>query len=161
MSDQLEGRMREKAEKFLPCGSRYCAVIGEKLLHVSGCPGNHWPEVTQALLSVARERDEKFAVHTKAVGEFLNELYATMIDPLAEGEIKVQDMTEAILRQARKDREDLAELAQARAELMKVATALGQSAVAEAALRADLERAQQRIAMLEADNAAYMAAMKG
>lgn len=45
--------------------------------------------------------------HLRHVGEFLSELYAIMIDPLADGELKVRETCEALLKQARADREKL------------------------------------------------------
>lgn len=49
-------------------------------------------------------RDLQFDVHVKSVSSFLNELYL-IIDPLAEGEMKVSDMTTMLIDTARKDRE--------------------------------------------------------
>jgi hypothetical protein len=55
--------------------------------------------------------------HTEAVKEFLNELYAVMVDPCAEGSIKVSDMKAALLAAALESREKLLyELASQRAE---------------------------------------------
>ena len=48
-----------------------------------------------------------FQEHTKAVAQFLNDLYATMIDPCAEGTIKVADMQAALLKAAREHRDQL------------------------------------------------------
>jgi hypothetical protein len=45
--------------------------------------------------------------HTKAVGQFLNDLYATMIDPVAAGEIKVEEMQRQLLEAARANRQAL------------------------------------------------------
>ena len=63
------------------------------------------------------DKDRQFLAHAKWVSEFLNELYAIMIDPLAEGEIKVGAMTDQLLEQAKRDRESLADLAQIRSQL--------------------------------------------
>lgn len=46
-----------------------------------------------------------FEDHTAAVQEFLNELYAIMVDPLAEGAISVEDMKVALLAVAIRDRD--------------------------------------------------------
>ncbi len=62
------------------------------------------------IAAALQERDERFVAYTKVVSEFLNDLYAIMIDPLAEGEIKVTNMADQILEQAKKDRESLAEI---------------------------------------------------
>lgn len=43
--------------------------------------------------------------HTEHVKEFLNELYAVMIDPCAEGTISVSDMKAALLAAAIRDRD--------------------------------------------------------
>lgn len=42
--------------------------------------------------------------HTEAVKEFLNELYAIMVDPCAEGKITVTEMQAALLAAAIRDR---------------------------------------------------------
>lgn len=57
------------------------------------------------------EQEEKFKSHTKAVQEFLNEAYAIMVDPLADGTLKVAETTAAILKNARADRNTIAEQA--------------------------------------------------
>lgn len=65
-----------------------------------------------------------FEAHRKHVGEFLGELHAIMIDPLAKGEISVKDLCAALLEQARKDRESLqclASLEAARSSSMSLA----------------------------------------
>lgn len=51
--------------------------------------------------------EQKFQEHTKHVGRFLTEMYQTMIDPLDEPELKVYEMCELLLHQAREDREKL------------------------------------------------------
>ncbi len=51
--------------------------------------------------------------HTEHVKEFLNDLYATMIDPCAEGTRTVAEMQEALLSAARETRELLASRASA------------------------------------------------
>ncbi len=48
--------------------------------------------------------------HTAHVASFLNELYAVLIDPLAEGEIPVGELCRRLLAQAIEDRESLQRL---------------------------------------------------
>jgi hypothetical protein len=43
--------------------------------------------------------------HTEAVAQFLNELYAVMVDPCAEGTISVAEMRKALLNAAKRDRD--------------------------------------------------------
>lgn len=63
-----------------------------------------------------RERDDAkslFERHTKAVGEFMNELYALAIDPLEDGKMEVSEMKSRLLKAAKYDRtlcESVAEL---------------------------------------------------
>lgn len=63
------------------------------------------------------EARELFRIHTKHVADFNNELYAIMVDPCAEGEIKVSDMCDALRAAALRDREDGFELADLRGKL--------------------------------------------
>lgn len=49
--------------------------------------------------------EKRFDAHTKAVGKFLNELYAIMIDPLADGDMKVEDTCAALIQAAKAQRE--------------------------------------------------------
>lgn len=60
-----------------------------------------------AELSKFREAnwESVFREHTKAVGEFLNELYAVMVDPCAEGTLSVDEMKAALLAAAMETRE--------------------------------------------------------
>jgi hypothetical protein len=51
------------------------------------------------------ESERKFKEHTEHVKQFLNDMYATMIDPCAEGEIKVAETCAALLNAAREQRE--------------------------------------------------------
>lgn len=55
----------------------------------------------------ADDAEKKFEEHTKHVADFLNELYAIMVDPLADGEIKVADMTKALREAALQSREEM------------------------------------------------------
>jgi hypothetical protein len=48
-----------------------------------------------------------FAEHTKHVSDFLNELYATMIDPCVEGTMTVKETCDALLKAAVEQREQL------------------------------------------------------
>ena len=50
-----------------------------------------------------------FGEHAAAVGQFLSELHATMVDPCAEGTIPVQQMRELLLAAARDNRQSLAD----------------------------------------------------
>lgn len=58
--------------------------------------------LTEHLLAL---KDDVFAKHTAAVSEFLNELYAIMVDPCAEGTMTVTDMKAAIIKAALRDRD--------------------------------------------------------
>src|SRR5258705_13701026 len=53
-----------------------------------------------------REAEQRFKAHTEAIMIFLNELYGIMVDPCAEGVIKVQDMKDALIKAALRDREN-------------------------------------------------------
>lgn len=54
----------------------------------------------------AQERTEPgFEAHARAVGDFLNELYAIMVDPCAEGTITVDELKAALVKAALRDRE--------------------------------------------------------
>ena len=113
MTDELETKMREKARKLL---DDWC---GEwRAVHLD----KFTEEITQALLDVAREGDE-YRIQLEA----WQNVFGTSQLSHASAQLESAEQ----------------QLAQARAELAKVATALGQSAVAEAALRADLERARR------------------
>ena len=49
----------------------------------------------------------RFKEHTSAVGRFLIEMYQMMVDPLEDSGLKVAEMCELLLHQAREDREKL------------------------------------------------------
>lgn len=51
------------------------------------------------------ESERKFKEHTEHVKQFLNDMYATLIDPCAEGEMKVAETCAALLNAAREQRE--------------------------------------------------------
>lgn len=70
---------------------------------------------TASLKQIAEEADTRFRTHTKAVETYLNELYAIMVDPLADGVIKVQEVMVALKTAALRDREAEQELADFRA----------------------------------------------
>jgi hypothetical protein len=57
---------------------------------------------------VAQGAGVTLAEHTKHVSDFLNELYATMIDPCAEGTMTVKETCDALLKAAVDQREQLA-----------------------------------------------------
>lgn len=49
--------------------------------------------------------DERFERHTRAVEDFLNELYAIMVDPCAEGTLTVDEVKKALVAAAIRDRD--------------------------------------------------------
>src|SRR5208283_1415179 len=49
-------------------------------------------------------------VHLAEVGQFLNEMYATMIDPVEQPKMKVTEMCELLLKTAREEREKMYQL---------------------------------------------------
>lgn len=60
----------------------------------------------------AKEREierlkAQFAEHTKAVGKFLSDMYATLIDPLEQETMKVDDMCQVLLHAASDNRQAL------------------------------------------------------
>jgi hypothetical protein len=50
---------------------------------------------------------EQFESHTKAVSAFLSEMYATMVDPLADGSMSVKAMCALLINVAREQREQI------------------------------------------------------
>ena len=80
------------------CGPREC-------LHPANLQAGFCCKVEAAILDGRKELDAKFVAHTEAVGDFLNELYAVMVDPLAEGTITVAEMKDALLKAAIRDRD--------------------------------------------------------
>ncbi len=58
-----------------------------------------------AELGQVKHLQERFANHTNAVADFLNELYAIMVDPCAEGTTSVEDVKAALKAAALRDRE--------------------------------------------------------
>jgi hypothetical protein len=77
-------------------------------------------QIDSALRSAAEGSHEKFDKHTYAVAQFLNELYAIMVDPLFDGEMEVSETMEALKAAALRDREVNAARAEQRAELEQV-----------------------------------------
>jgi hypothetical protein len=72
----------------------------------------NWPSYAE-LEQEAQSWKEKFEKHTEVVAQYMSALYATMVDPLADGEIKVSEMmqklSEAAAAQRQRDSEKLAE----------------------------------------------------
>lgn len=61
-------------------------------------------------IAVAAERREVLEAHTRLVGDFLSQMHAIMIDPLADGEIKVEEVCAKLIATATTDREELRKL---------------------------------------------------
>lgn len=61
--------------------------------------------IEKAIQERVNAQTSRFLAHTTAVTNFLNELYAIMVDPCAEGSISVAEMQKAMLEAARRDRE--------------------------------------------------------
>lgn len=80
-----------------------CPVCGD-----AGCSNCN---LQQALLRI-HELEHKFTEHTRHVGSFLSEMYAIMVDPLAEDESKVADTCMALKEAAIRDRDKIHELEQ-------------------------------------------------
>ena len=93
---------------------------------------------------------EQFIRHTKAVEQFLSDLYCTMIDPLASGTMSVKEMTTALLKQAEADRESLAMLATIRASLT---TAQNENAAQLLRRQEDVELIRRHLESLAAEQA--------
>lgn len=72
---------------------------------VSGATSKYC-DVTYSLDEVrASVVEKRFRDHTKSVGTFLSELYAVMVDPLADGTMKVGEMCATLLDVAKRQRE--------------------------------------------------------
>ena len=65
------------------------------------------PKLAKEIVALLN-RGELFQEHTDAVAQFLNELYAIMVDPLADGVRTVADTMEALRAAALKSREQAA-----------------------------------------------------
>jgi hypothetical protein len=99
-------------------------------------------EALKAAESSLAEAREKFEMHTNEVGKFLSEMYATMIDPLDDGNIKVAEMCKLLLATAREQREQLRDVAAAQAE--------------NARLRRERDAAEKRWAQSRAFNVKHL-----
>lgn len=62
------------------------------------------------ILAAIDASEQKWQMHTRAVGEFLDALHSIMVDPLAEGEIPVAQMKSLLLCAAIRDRDEIADL---------------------------------------------------
>lgn len=60
--------------------------------------------------SLVHDLNGRFKAHTEAVGRFVAEMYAIMIDPLESAEQNAKDTCVALIEQAKQDRESLREL---------------------------------------------------
>jgi len=83
------GLTEEEENQYIPC--EYCSVKAE----------------VATLESSLAQKDEQFAEHTKAVGRFLSQMYAVMVDPLEDSELKVAEMCEVLLNAACENRQAL------------------------------------------------------
>lgn len=113
INEAANGRLRAglSLDNYVP-QSRYDAVDEErrqaeqKTLHVVG-KAIEEVEKLQTELATARQL---FDEHTKAVGEFLRDMYSTMIDPCSEGVLPVNEMTAILLNAAVNERQAMADL---------------------------------------------------
>lgn len=78
---------------------------------------DQWKHLSGEAAKGLVEADRRFAAHTSAVSDFLNELYAVMVDPCAEGTIAVDEMKRALLAAAVRDREAESQLTALRGAL--------------------------------------------
>lgn len=85
----------------------YCPQCGNDFGHKSNCPSLY--PTYEKLESQNAEHLATFTRHTEAVKEFLNELYAIMVDPCTEGSITVSEIKEALIKAAIRDRDTTAE----------------------------------------------------
>ena len=67
-------------------------------------------DIRAGILPAIKVLNTKFENHIKTVGEFLSEMYATMVDPLDDHNMKVKELCALLLQRAREDREKLREL---------------------------------------------------
>lgn len=99
--------------------------VGQRDENQPAAPGKPNPSPSSAVADdVEAAREITLAEHFEHVGNFLNELYCTMIDPLAEGTITVKETCDTILAAARKDRETLANVEARKANVVRVCEAL-------------------------------------
>lgn len=57
-----------------------------------------------------KDKDRRFEEHTKAVGQFLSDMYATMVDPVEDHDLKVKELCDLLLKHATEDREQIERL---------------------------------------------------
>jgi hypothetical protein len=81
--------------------SEPCPNDGTMLIHVT------YREQLEVYDARLREEFARFDAHTKAVAEFLSEMYAIMVDPLADGIIPVAEMMQILRETALEQREQL------------------------------------------------------
>lgn len=111
-------RLLAQADKLARQSSACEAERGEGPVDVSETPFACADCATNAVsIGLLREaaaaidaQEDKFTAHTIAVREFLNELYAVMVDPLTEGTITVAEMKQDLLSAAIRDRDQAAAL---------------------------------------------------
>lgn len=96
---------------------RELATLTDDLIRLYGDATEH---VRTILL--ARKIIAGFDRHTQAVERFMGDLHATMVDPCAEGTIKVEEMQRVLLEAARDNRQALADAQNLNAELNKKLT---------------------------------------
>lgn len=98
-------------EERVTYGSEYVARLTKAhAMQQPGVPDQTalvWRIDLSRVLSELIQTRVRERAHTKAVGEFLSELDAIMVDPLAEGEINVSEVCATLLERARQDREAL------------------------------------------------------
>src|ERR1700735_2415838 len=82
--------------------SEPCPNDGTMMVHVT------YKEQLEVYAARLTEEFERFEAHTKAVADFLNEMYATMIDPCEQPIMTVAQMCELLLKTARENRERFA-----------------------------------------------------
>lgn len=99
----VEGRRVLGLDAPTPCG--LCDSAG-RCTHAC----EQWPEIDAELRGAPTPSDEVVGLveHTAAVSDFLNELYAIMVDPCVEGTITVAEIKKALIDAALSQREVLA-----------------------------------------------------
>lgn len=81
-------------------------------------------ECRDVLKAAIEAEKQQFKAHTESIAAFLQEMYAIMVDPLADGVNKVQDTVSELKAAALRDREVLQELDKLRADVAKLVEAL-------------------------------------
>lgn len=101
------------------CGKRVSNVIGDESIDIVVRAYVECPECIEKLpdkepgMVDGVEYDalkKQFEDHTRYVSQFLSELHATMVDPLAEGIIKIEELCPQLLERARKDRQTIQDM---------------------------------------------------